>query len=139
MECKFLNYISRWQLSKSTNISHTFLHSLLSFQRYRYKIFKCLPSKSRSRSRSAIFSPFDGKCQNLQMSPTHNCTSSYRFRDIEILKFLPPKVGQGHGVQFSQLQHSMANVKIYKCQPNILRKPSLLQRYKNFKLFTSKK
>ena len=24
-------------------------------------------------------------------------------------------VGQGHGVQFSQWQHSMANIKIYKC------------------------
>ena len=25
------------------------------------------------------------------------------------------KVVQGHGVQFSQLQHSMANVQLYKC------------------------
>ena len=32
--------------------------------------FFCLPSKSRSKSQSAIFAitPFDGKCQNLQMS-----------------------------------------------------------------------
>ena len=29
------------------------------------------------------------------------------------------KVGQSHGVHFSQLHHSMANVKIYKCLPHI--------------------
>ena len=48
-----------------------------------YKVF-FLPPKSRSKSQSAIFSitPFDGKCQNLQMSPTHFCASSYIFRDI---------------------------------------------------------
>ena len=36
--------------------------------------------------------PFDGKCQNLQMSLTHCfCASSYRLRDITILNFLHPK------------------------------------------------
>ena len=30
------------------------------------------------------------------------------------LKFEIENVGQGHGVQFSELQHSMANVNIYK-------------------------
>ena len=29
------------------------------------------------------------------------------------------KVGQGHGIQFSQLQLSMTNVKIYKCLSQI--------------------
>ena len=62
---------------------------------------------------------FDAKYKNLQMSPTNLCTSYFHFRDITILKFLPQKVGQGHGVQFSQLHHSMANVKIYKCLPQI--------------------
>ena len=30
---------------------------------------------------------FDGKCQNLQISPTHFCASSYSFRDIKIFPF----------------------------------------------------
>ena len=30
------------------------------------------------------------------------------------------KVDQGHRVQFSQLRHSMAKVKIYTCLPHIL-------------------
>ena len=29
------------------------------------------------------------------------------------------KVGQGHGVQFSQGCHSMVNIKIYKSRPHI--------------------
>ena len=53
---------------------------------YRFRdinIRNLLPSKSRSRSRTAIcpITPFDGKCKNLQMSPTHFCASSYTFRD----------------------------------------------------------
>ena len=59
--------------------------------RSRYiKFSTSLPSKSRSRSRSAIFSiiPFDCKFQNLQMSPTHFCAGSYNLRYITILTFL---------------------------------------------------
>ena len=55
--------------------------------------------------------PFDGKYQNLQMSPRHFYTSSYRFRDLNILNVYLQKVVQGHAVQ---LRHSMTNVKIYK-------------------------
>ena len=70
-----------------------------------------------SRSWSAIFSitPFDGKCQNLQICPTHFCASSYHSRDINIKRISPPKVGKGHRVRFSHLHHSMANVEIYQC------------------------
>ena len=39
--------------------------------------------------------------------------------EIYILISSPTKVGQGQGVQFSQLYHSLANVKIYKCLPHI--------------------
>ena len=53
--------------------------------------------------------PFDGKCQNLPMSPTHFCAISYVSEKNDL-----QKVGQGHGVQFSQLLHLMANIKIYK-------------------------
>ena len=33
-DCNFCNYINRWQIPKSTNVSHTFLRQLLPFQRY---------------------------------------------------------------------------------------------------------
>ena len=56
---------------------------------------------------------------NLQKSPTYFCTSSYCFRDIIFLILDLEKVGNGHGVQFSQLHHSMTNVKIYKCLQHI--------------------
>ena len=34
---------------------------------------------------------FDGRFQNLQMSPTHFCASAFHFRDIKIKKKLPSK------------------------------------------------
>ena len=50
------------------------------------------------------------------------------------------KVGQGHGVQFSQLQHSMLNAKIDKCLPQIFALVLLPFRiYNNDIFFTSKK
>ena len=58
--------------------------------------------------------PFDSKWQNLQMSSITFLHNLLPFTDITIL-ILPLIVGQGHGVQFSQLHHSLANVKIYKC------------------------
>ena len=45
---------------------------------------------------------FDGKCHNLQMSPTNFCAISQCFRDINILICYLPKVGQDHRVQFSK-------------------------------------
>ena len=60
--------------------------------------------------------PFDCKYQNIHMSHTQ---SSCRFRDINISNLLPSKVGQGHVVQFPQLHHSMADVKVYKCLQKI--------------------
>ena len=79
------------------------------------------PSKSRSRSRSTIFAltPFDGKCENLQKSPPHFCASSRCLRDIKVLHFGFSHVGQDHGVQFSQWQRLMTNVKITKRFPFI--------------------
>ena len=72
-----------------------FLHFSASSNRFRcINISNFLPSKSRSRSRSTLFrlTPFDGKCQNLQKTPTHFFASSDRFRDIQILKVLASKV-----------------------------------------------
>ena len=57
------------------------------------------------------FSHFDDKYENLKMSPTHFCSSFYRFIDINIFNCLPPKLGQGSDVQFSQSHSSMANGK----------------------------
>ena len=50
-----------------------------------------------SRSRSAIFAitPFVGKCQSLQMSPTHFCAGCHHFRDIKTSNFLPQKSRSG--------------------------------------------
>ena len=62
------------------------------------------PSKSSPRSRSTIFSilPFDGICQNLQMSPSHFYASSYSMREINI--------GQSHGGEKRHLRPSIASV-----------------------------
>ena len=46
---------------------------------------------SRSRCENVAITSFGGKCQNLQMSFTSFCASSYRFRDIQILNFWRPK------------------------------------------------
>ena len=72
---------------------------------------------SKKEVKITVFSitPFNGKCQNLQ------------------------NVGQGHRVQFSQLHQSMANIKIYKCLPQIFVLALILQRYNNFKFLNSKK
>ena len=80
-----------------------------------YKFHIVYVEKSRSWLRSAICSvtPFDGKCQ--KSTSVSHIFLYYRFTDIQqFLKKLPSKVGQGHGVQFLQLNHSMANAKIYK-------------------------
>ena len=64
-----------------------------------YTNFKFVTFTSRSKSPSEI-TPLDGKFQNLQMSPTHFCASSYRIRYINFLTFDLQKVGQGQRVQF---------------------------------------
>ena len=92
---------------------------------YRFKdiLISFLPWKSRSRSWSAIMTitSFDGKFQNLQISSTHfalDLTLSDRAKPKFLMVDLQ-NLGQCHGVQFSQLHHSMASVKIYKCLPRI--------------------
>ena len=50
--------------------------------------------------------------KNLQMSLTHFLASSYRFKYIKQNQIVYlQRVGQGDGLQFSQLHHSTANVK----------------------------
>ena len=58
--------------------------------------WNCLPAKIMSRSQGAIFpiTPFDGQCQNLQMSSTNFCATYYRLRNIKILNIWPPKSRQ---------------------------------------------
>ena len=114
MEFNFRNHTIRWLMSKSTNVFHILLGSSYRFRDF--QIFYIGPSKSRSRSRSAIFAItlFDGKCQNLRMLSENICASSYRFRDITFFNLLPPKGISRSRSAFSQLHHSMANVKIYK-------------------------
>ena len=97
MEYNFRIYTIQWQMSKSTNVSPTFLRQFIQFQNV--KIFNVWPSNNRSRSRGTIFAitSFGGKCQNLQISLTRVCVSSYRFTDKNFHCFYLQKVGQGHG------------------------------------------
>ena len=83
-ECNFRNYVIGWLISKFTNASDTF---------QRYDNFSFLTSRSRPRSRSAIFAItlFNVKCQNIQLSATRFSASSYRFKDITILNIWHPK------------------------------------------------
>ena len=53
------------------------------------------------------------------MSLTNCCASSYRFKDIKISNFYYQKLRQGHGMQFSQLNNPMVNVKTTKSLPHI--------------------
>ena len=55
------------------------------------------------------------KCQNFQRSPTHFSASSYCFRDIKISNCWTLESRSRSQNAVLQLHHSMANVKIYKC------------------------
>ena len=72
-------------------LPHMFALSLTISDIYIYIYIYILPPKCRSRlgSTNFVLTPFDGKCQILQMSPTHFCASSHRFEDIKISIFLP--------------------------------------------------
>ena len=98
-------------------------------------IKNCWPSKSRSRSWNAIFAitPFDGKCQNLQKTPTHFCARYCRFRYINILTFkMLIKVTEA---QFLKCHHLMANVKIYTRLPHIIPLALTVSEIYKFKFF----
>ena len=69
------------------------------------------------------------------MYPTHFRASSYRFRDTIFFKIYIQKAGQGNGVQFLQLHHSMANVKIYKCLRHIFALALTIWKIKFFLIF----
>ena len=57
----------------------------------------------------------------------------------QFIKMCLPKVGQSHVVQFSQLHHSIANVKIYKCLSHILALALTVSEISQLKMCTSKK
>ena len=60
---------------------------------------------------------------------------SCRFRDKQILSFYHQKAGKCHREQFSQMYHSMANVKYIQMSPTtFLFQLLLFQRYKFFTL-----
>ena len=104
------NGVVRWKISKSVKVVGCILVSeILTFQ--------LLPSNSRSRSWRTFFAmlSFDHKyikiCKN---SPTHFALAFNRFRNINESNVLAEKVGNGHGVQFSQWRHSIENIKFLK-------------------------
>ena len=84
-------------MSKSTKDTH-FFRELLPFRGI--KILNCLVDQGHIVQ---IFSltPFDSKRQNLQETPTHLCSSTYRFRYI-IFNIYLQNVGHGHAVQIPQ-------------------------------------
>ena len=67
-------------------------------------------------------------------------TLALTLSEIKIFNFLDlQKVDQGHGVQFLQLQHSMAIVKFYKCFPHIFAFALTFSEILKFKFLTYKK
>ena len=114
---------SQWHHSivgLNVNIYKRFRHIFVIALIFRdIKILNLLASKSMSRSPSTIFEviPFDGKCQNLQMIPTHFSASYLHFKYVKIFICLPSNIGQGRRVQFSYCRNSMVNVKFYKRLP----------------------
>ena len=84
-----------------------------------FRKLKC--SKSSNYPRSAIFAvtPFDGHRQNLQTTPTRFLKQLLQFQIFKDIKFkfctFIPTVCHVHRVQFLQLHHSMANIKIGNC------------------------
>ena len=104
---------------ESTNVSTQFFTSSYSFRDMKSLHF--LPSKSRSRSRSAIFTitPFHVKCQNLQISIKFlRCPSP--FQKYNFFNFCPSKSRSRSCNAISHLHRSIGNVKLYKCLPQIL-------------------
>ena len=81
MECKFRNYTIRWQKSKSTHVSHTFLRQLLLFQRYNnFNFLNNLRSRPKLQTANFAITPFDGKCQNIQKSSLAFLRQVYLFQ-----------------------------------------------------------
>ena len=67
MQCNFRNYIIRWKMLKSTNVSHTFLRQLLPFQRYKNFKFFTFKSRSRSQSHEVQFSRLRHSMENVKI------------------------------------------------------------------------
>ena len=101
-------------------LRHNFVPAL-AFQRYNNFLFTSnftFPFRSRSRSAILSITPFDGKCRNQQMSSASYW--AFTASEIKSLILILKHLDQGHRVQFSQLHHSMAYVKIYNCFLHIL-------------------
>ena len=101
-------------------VSQTLLRQRLPFHKYQNSTFFTSKSMSRSRSQISAATSLDGKAKSLRMSLTHVCALTSRFRDITICNCCLQKVDQDHEVQFQQLHHSIANVKIFKGRFNLV-------------------
>ena len=88
-EWNFRNYTIQWRMLKFTNVSHKLLCNLVPFQRDK-KIPILNLQKSMSRSTISAITSFDGKCQNLQMSP-HFCTTSSMFQRYKNVTYVTSK------------------------------------------------
>ena len=114
-------------------------HFWASSYRFRYiNILNFLHKQNMSQSRSVILSvvKFDGKCKNIQMSPTHFSDSSYSFGDIFFFNLYFQKVGRSNGMQFFKLNRSVANIKIYKCLEHIFALALTVSEIYTFNIFS---
>ena len=98
-EYNFCNGTIRWELSKSTRYSHTFFCAI-SYRFRGIQMLNFLPSKSRSRSWSAIFKITMENVKIYKCLAHIFARSTYRVRDVKFLNIWLLKVGQGHGVLY---------------------------------------
>ena len=107
-------------MTKSTNVSHTFLRQLLPSER----CFNFFYLQKVGQGHGVQFSQLHVSMANVKIykclpqifALTLTVSEIYKFKICDL-----QKIGQGHEMQFAQLHHSMGNVKIYKCLRDIFR------------------
>ena len=86
----FWNNTFRWQMSKSTNVYHTFCASA-----YHFRDIKCQICHLQKvvQDHGVLFSQLHHFMTNVKIYEclAHFCASSYRFGDLTILNFWPSK------------------------------------------------
>ena len=110
----FRNYIIRWNMPKSTNVSLIFLRQRVPFQSYNN--FICCTFNSRSRSRSAIrnctIRQHMSKSANVLFIVFRQRLPFQRYYNFNFLIFDFQKVDQGRRVQLSQFHSLMENASL---------------------------
>ena len=119
IECNFYNYTIRWQ---SQNLKMSPGHFCNSSYLFRDIInFNFFTFKKQVKFTDYNFCnyPIRQQMSNQQMSSTRFALALTALEIKVINLFTLKKVDQGHRVHFSQLYHSMGNLKIYLCLTDI--------------------